>query len=137
MKVFLVVSLMFVFSSCNAATLALGLKTRHFSSPSYYDKCRNESHELFAVDYEGYLVGTYDNSHCMRSFLIGRSIQYDNGLGFDLVMVSGYPERLHVIGSMLVIPQVTYSKFWQGYGVKLSYVPTVLVGVGFVVEIDL
>lgn len=135
MKISLAVVLMFVFSHCNSMTLALGLQTYHFSSPSYYDKCRNESHDLAAIDYDGYLLGTYENSHCMRSFLAGRSYAFDHGFGVDVVIVSGYPEKLHLIGKLIVIPQVTYSKFWNGYGVKVSYVPNVLVGVGFVYEI--
>lgn len=132
MRICFAVVLMLVFSSCNAMTLALGLQTHHFSSPSYYDKCRTESHELLAIDYDGYLLGTYENSHCMRSWLAGRSFSFDNGLGVDVVIVSGYPKKLHLIGELIVIPQMTYSKFWGSHGVKVSYVPKVLVGVGFV-----
>ncbi len=132
MKALLATVLMFAFSTCSADVLALGLKTHHFSSPSYYDKCRKESHDLVALDRGGYLAGTYINSHCRRSFLAGGSYAWSNGVGVDVVAVDNYPSKLHLVGGLVIIPQVTYSQFWRGYGVKLSFVPGVLVGMGFV-----
>ena len=136
MQAALVVVLMFVFSSSHADVLILGLKTHHFSSPSDYDKCRTESHDLAALARGGYVVGTYTNSHCRRSFLAGGSYAWGHGLGVDVVAVNNYPSKLHLVAGLVIIPQVTYSKFWQGYGVKLSFVPGVLVGAGFVYQLN-
>ena len=134
MKALFAVVLMFAFSS-HADVLILGLKTHHFSAPSDYDKCRTESHDLAALGRGGYVVGTYTNSHCRRSFLAGGSYAWDYGLGVDVVAVNNYPKKLHLVAGLVIIPQVTYSQFWQGYGVKVSWVPSVLMGIGFVYQL--
>jgi len=134
MKICVAVVLMFAFCSCSAATLALGLQTHHFQ-PTPPDECLNESHDLVAIEVFGIVIGTYDNSHCRTSFLMGRSWRWDNGFGFDTVFVTGYPSKMHLLGKLILIPQATYSKFWGDYGLKVNYVPTVLTGVGFVYKI--
>lgn len=134
LKILVVAVLVIISSVSHADILAVGLKTHHFSKPSYYDTCRTESHDLVAYEYKGVLAGTYTNSHCMRSYLAGGSYSA-YGLGFDVVVVTGYPSKLHIVGGLVIIPQVTYSKFWHKYGLKISYVPSVLVGVGLVYQL--
>ena len=134
MKALLAVVLMFAFSS-HADVLALGLKTHHFKATPP-DQCLNETHDLVALSRRGYVVGTYINSHCVRSYLAGLSYDWGGGFGGDIAIVSNYPKKMHILGPLIVIPQLTYTEYWRGFGVKLSWIPSVLVGVGFVYQLD-
>jgi len=80
-----------------AGTLAIGLQTYHFDRDVKPDECRNETHSLVGYEANNILAGTYINTHCRRSYFLGYSKQLYKGIGFDIDLVSGYPEYLQSV----------------------------------------
>lgn len=132
MAAFIIAMLLSLIPNANADEAWLGLRTYHFDrTPS---GCRDETHHLYAYRKGDYHVGTYSNSQCKRSYLVGYSHELGSGFGVDVSAVTGYPSAMHVVDGLVLIPQLTYTAFYGSIGAKLIYVPTVLVGVGVAVK---
>lgn len=119
----------------SGGTITLGLNTHHFSQRNRAS-CFNETHDFFGYTHKTYIVATYMNTQCVRSYVVGKTWEYDNGLGYSLALVSGYPSSMHMLDTLLVMPTLHYTKMFNDtVGIKLMTVPTVLVGFSFVVKI--
>ena len=122
-------------------SIDLGLQTYHFDRDWGLDaegneECKNESHGLVVIrDDEGMGIGTYMNSHCLRSYLLTQRYRFDDKLSVDLAVVSGYPEKMELLkGGIVVIPTITYTEYFGKVGISFITVPFVLVGVGFTIK---
>jgi len=120
-------------SLSSAEELWLGGRSYHFKRTG--SGCTNESHHLYAYRKGDYHIGTYVNSQCNRSYLVGRSYDWKYGFGLDISAVTGYPESMHIVGNFIFIPQLTYLAFYKRVGVRLIYVPFTLVGAGLAVRL--
>lgn len=125
-------SLPFIPQQATADEAYLGLKTYHFDRGG--SDCLNEEHHLAAYKKNDITVGTYENSQCMRSYLVSKSYTLGNGFGVDMSVVTGYPKAMHIVKGLVLIPMVTYTRYWGSIGIKAIMVPTVLVGVGIAVR---
>ncbi|MBL4632123.1 MAG: hypothetical protein JKY14_13590 [Paraglaciecola sp.] len=135
MKLLLILTalaLPFISNQSNSYEAYIGLKTYHFNRGGR--DCLNEEHHLAAVNIDGYMIGTYENSRCERSYLIGSSHDLGYGFGVDMGLVTGYPKPMHIVKGITLIPMVTYARYWGDYGFKAIMVPSVLVGAGLAVK---
>lgn len=135
MKLILILAclaLPFIPQTSNAYEAYLGLKTYHFDRGGR--DCLNEEHHLVAVSIKGYQIGTYENSQCRRSYLVGSSYDLGHGFGVDLGLVTGYPKAMHIVKGLTFIPMISYTKYWGRFGIKSILVPSVLVGAGMAVK---
>lgn len=134
MKTIMIMVLLTLAGMATADEAYLGLKTYHFDRGGR--DCLNEEHHLYAYSSEEYgmHVGTYENSQCMRSYLVGTSFDLGGYFGVDLSLVSGYPKPMHIVKGLVLIPMLTYTRYWGIVGFKAIHVPTVLVGVGMAIR---
>jgi hypothetical protein len=135
MKLILILAILalpFIPQQSNADEAYLGLKTYHFDRGGR--DCLNEEHHLIAYKKNGYTVGTYENSQCERSYLVGNSYNIGNGFGIDMSLVTGYPKAMHIVKGLTLIPMITYTKYWGRIGFKSIMVPSVLVGIGVAIK---
>ena len=136
MKLILILAalaLPFIPHPANSAEAYLGLKTYHFDRGGR--DCLNEEHHLVAYRADnGYQVGTYENSQCERSYLVGNSYNIGNGFGIDMSLVTGYPKAMHIVKGITLIPMITYTQYWGRIGFKSIMVPSVLVGIGAAIK---
>jgi len=128
-----IVALLVVPDFSEADEMYLGLRTYHFDRGGR--DCINETHDLVAYSKHGYYGGTYVNSQCRRSYLVGTSHKIKGGFGYDVSIVTGYPSSMHLVEGVVLIPTVTYKYYVDSIGVKIIYVPTVLVGIGMAIII--
>lgn len=119
-----------------ADELSLGLWSYHFDRDVKEDECTNEKHNLVAYSRNGFVGGYYDNSHCMDSYLLGYqgSFNKSNSLGYTVSVVSGYPDSMHVVDEYIVVPMVHYTHMVGVAGVRLYYIPKVLVATGLIIR---
>ena len=122
-------------NSAHANEAYIGLKTYHFERGGR--NCLNETHNLVAYDSGNWHVGTYENSQCRRSYLIGTSYAINDNWGFDASLVTGYPSSMNLIEGIRVtlIPMFTYKNYWGHVGIKVIHVPTVLIGIGVAIKL--
>jgi hypothetical protein len=135
MKLILILAILalpFIPQHSNADEAYLGLKTYHFERNGR--SCLNETHDLFAYSKNNIHAGTYVNTHCRRSWLVGFNGQFGKGFGYDVSAVTGYPSAMQLVDGLIIIPMLTYSKYWGAFGVKVIHVPTVLMGIGAAVR---
>lgn len=142
--ILLIVGLTFtlLFMSASKAQAAdysmdLGLWTYHFDREVKPGECTNEKHDLFVYRYKGYGGGTYLNSHCNTSYLVTK--RWDTGikgLTIDTSIVSGYPDGMHVIFDLIILPAISYTRYVENVGITFIYVPTVLVGAGYTLKFE-
>lgn len=125
-----IIALLIVSHPSNADEVYLGLKTYHFDRGGR--DCLQEEHHLYAYRKGDYHIGTYENSQCMRSYLLGVHYDLGNDFGADISLVSGYPPEMWAIEGIdtTIIPMFTYTKFIGSIGFKAIFVPSVLVGIG-------
>ncbi|MBL4800212.1 MAG: hypothetical protein JKY50_22680 [Oleispira sp.] len=122
----------FIPQQSHAYEAYLGLKTYHFDRGGR--DCLNEEHHLVAVKVKGYQIGTYENSQCRRSYLVGSSHELGHDFGVDMGLVTGYPSSMEIVKGITFIPMITYTKYWGRLGLKAIHVPTVLIGAGLAVK---
>lgn len=144
MKVLIILSLLVMPFYSEADEMYLGLKTYHFERDGR--DCLNETHDLVAYRWTKYgvHVGTYENSQCERSHLVGTSFELDHGFGVDASMVTGYPKSMHIVKGLTLIPMFTYIKYYENVGFKAIYIPSeelfkgeelgLLVGIGLAIK---
>ncbi len=117
--------------------LNLGLWTDHIKDRPEHKQPYNEVNKLVAYKWsEGYYFGAYENSHYDLSFLAGTSLYNkkfsESYLTLDMALASGYPERMHKVGNLVVIPSLTITHYFtENLGVSYIHIPTMLSGVGF------
>lgn len=133
--IFTFFALIIVGHPSNADSMYLGLETHHFQRD--IKGCVNESHDLIAYEHNSIHVGTYVNTHCRRSYLLGYGYTHKTGFGVDGSLVTGYPSKMHLIEGIIGIPAATYkytipvksAYTIKAMGLKFIYIPTVLIGV--------
>lgn len=144
MMLLFVIALLIVPNCSEADEMYLGLKTYHFQRGGR--DCLQETHDLIAYksDEYGIHVGTYENSQCRRSHLVGTSFELVNGFGVDTSLVTGYPKAMHIVKHLTMIPMLTYINYYESVGYKLIYIPSektfkmekigLLIGVGLAIK---
>jgi|26BtaG_2_1085354.scaffolds.fasta_scaffold15460_2 hypothetical protein len=123
-----------LFASDDNFELHLGLKTYHVDRSPNEDGCLNESHDLIGIKYEYSIMGTYRNTHCRRSFYVGGSYQITDRWGVDATIVSGYPKKMHKIGSLVVFAFPTYTVGNDKAAVRFIVIPHILTGAGLIIK---
>ena len=117
-------------------TLDIGFWSYHFEREYEEDECVNEKHDAIVLHKNNISVGGYKNTHCKQSFVLGynRAMykEADQEITVEVMAVSGYPKSMHVAVGLIVIPTINYRAYLtDSMGIKIVYVPSVLVGVGF------
>tara|TARA_R110000851_G_scaffold171607_3_gene317875 strand:- start:2912 stop:3343 length:432 start_codon:yes stop_codon:yes gene_type:complete len=116
--------------------LSLGLWSHHFDRDVKEDECVNEEHNLVSYAHKNIVAGGYRNSNCNDSYLLGYQGEFtrigDHSFGYTISAVSGYSKSMHVVDGLIVIPMLHYSYTYKGDGVRLYYIPQVLVATGFI-----
>lgn len=138
-KLITLIALVFTLISCQPAmaeepehALDLGLWTYHFDRTVKPWECFNEEHDLVAYRYKNFGVGAYINTHCRQSFLVTNRWNFkDTGFTFDLSIISGYPESMHIIDKYVILPSFGYTKYLGDIGITFIFVPESLVGIGY------
>ena len=135
----IVMSLAIYSGQSHSGELALGLWTHHFNRDAPPEKCTNEKHDLMAYKFNGGLtMGMYNNSHCITSYLAGYTKDLYRGksirLGYSIAAVSGYPDHMHVVDGLIIIPSPHIAYVVGDVGIRVIYIPRLLVGAGFVYE---
>ena len=133
-KTITMLALILAFNSSFADEISLGLWSHHFDRTVKYGKCTNEKHNLLSYSRNGFVVGRYDNSHCLESYLAGYSQSNSMGIGYTVSIVSGYPVSMRAVDKYVVIPMVHYTKTFEKIGIRIYYVPAVLIATGFVIK---
>lgn len=110
--------------------LDLGLWSYHFDRTPKRNGCLVEDNRLVGVWYGRARIGTYDNTHCGRSYYVGYSFPIKEEIAVDLGAATGY-DTSYNIGKLIVFPSLTYTEMFDNIGIQGLATPIGLVGVGF------
>lgn len=130
-------------SYADTTTIDVGLWTYHEKRADERDgECFNETHRLVAIYKYNVGVGHYLNTHCKMAYFIGYQHKLYKELTLDVAAVSGYPEDMHIVDKLIIIPALTYRYYVGDVGIKFLVVPPeqikkkfTLVGVGFSIKL--
>jgi hypothetical protein len=120
--------------SVQASEVSLGLWSHHFDRSSKPNECVNEDHNLLSYSSHNVVVGGYKNSHCKQSFFVGYQQNLYGEFGYTVSLVSGYPKSMYVVDKYVVVPMMHYTFLSDNVGVKVYFIPGVLVAAGYVIR---
>ncbi|NLF83093.1 MAG: hypothetical protein GX568_03805 [Candidatus Gastranaerophilales bacterium] len=122
-------------------SVMLGMWSKHMSSNKY-----RETHNLAALQYKGYVIGTFTNSHSDQVFLagiarnvvrkqFGENTMFD--LGYKLAPMYGYKKGVPNVGGFSVLPVVCLDTSYRNLGFTLNIFPSAAVSVNTYINLDM
>jgi hypothetical protein len=121
-------------------SVMLGMWSKHFSSHDY-----RETHNLAALQYKGFVVGTFSNSHSDQVFLagiarnvfrkqFGENTMFD--MGYKLAPMYGYKKGVPNVGGFSVLPVLCLDTSYRNLGVTLNVFPSAAFSVNTYINLD-